>query len=58
MLEIITLLMLILGGLVLSSRAEAVAYNEKNPKPREYVKEFIEDCYKFYRGGLGWEKDF
>ena len=41
MLEIITLLMLILGGLVLSSRAEAVAFNKENPKPYAYIRKEI-----------------
>ncbi|MEK6878892.1 MAG: hypothetical protein AABY22_04755 [Nanoarchaeota archaeon] len=56
MLNIFTIIIFLIGGLFITSRAWAVGYNKENSKPKNYVEEFIEDCMNNFRG-LGWKRD-
>ena len=54
MLQTILILMLF-GGLFITSRTGVVSYNEENPKPGNYIEEFFNKVMNNFRG-LGWEK--
>ena len=54
MIEII--LMLILAGLFISSRARAVAFYNPYPKPKNNVEDYADEILRRYNNrGLGWK---